>query len=59
MVASLESIIHEVPDIELGVAFKFSDSHFRYEKEKTIYYPITKGRFGTYKSIIDDFKTRL
>lgn len=58
-VASLESIIHEVPDIELGVAFKFSDSHFRYEKEKTIYYPITKGRFGTYKSIIDDFKPDL
>lgn len=58
-IASLESIIHKVPDIELGVAFNFPDPGFRYEKEGTMYYPITKRGLDTYKCIIDDFKPDL
>lgn len=58
-IASLERIVREVPDIDLGVAFNFSDSQFRYEKEGTIYYPIVKGGLETYKRIIADFKPDL
>lgn len=58
-IASLERIVQEVPDVELGVAFNFSNSDFRYEKEGTIYYPITKGGIETYKHIIADFKPDL
>lgn len=55
-IASLERIVQEIPEIELGVAFKFPNSTFRYEKGNTIYYPIEKGGFDAYKRIIDDFK---
>lgn len=58
-IASLERIVREVPDINLGVAFKFPDSTFRYEKDGTIYYPINKGGLETYKRIIADFKPDL
>lgn len=54
-IASLERIVHEVSEIELGVAFNFPDSTFRYKKNGTIYYPIEKGGLDTYKRIIDDF----
>lgn len=55
-IASLERIVQEIPEIELGVAFKFPNSTSRYEKGNTIYYPIEKGGFDAYKRIIDDFK---
>ena len=58
-IASLERITQKVPDMKLGVAFNFSDSTFRYEKEGTIYYPITKGNLETYKRVIADFKPDL
>ncbi len=58
-IASLERIVQEVPDVELGVAFNFPNSIFCYEKGKTIYYPITQGNLKTYKRIITDFKPDL
>lgn len=39
-IASLEQIIHKVKEIELGVAFQFPDSEFKYEKDGVCYYPI-------------------
>ncbi|WP_270214148.1 glycosyltransferase family 4 protein [Coprobacter fastidiosus] len=39
-IASLEQIVRTVPDIQLGIAFEFSDLGFRYEKDGVAYYPI-------------------
>ena len=39
-IASLEQIIRTEENIQLGVAFNFSDDHFRYEKNDVVYYPI-------------------
>lgn len=39
-IASLEQIVRKEPKIDLGVAFHFPDSDFRYEREGVSYYPI-------------------
>lgn len=39
-IASLEQIVRNEPTIDLGVAFHFPDSDFRYEREGVSYYPI-------------------
>lgn len=39
-IASLEQIIRKEPTIELGVAFHFPNSVFKYECERVSYYPI-------------------
>lgn len=39
-IASLEQIIHKEKEIELGVAFQFPASEFKYEKDGVCYYPI-------------------
>ena len=36
-IASLEQIVRTVPDIQLGIAFEFSDLGFRYEKDGVAY----------------------
>lgn len=39
-IASLEQIVRKEPTIELGIAFHFSNSEFKYEYERVSYYPI-------------------
>lgn len=39
-IASLEKIVRTEENIQLGVAFKFPDGHFRYDKDGVVYYPI-------------------
>lgn len=39
-IASLEQIVRKEPTIDLGVAFNFSDSDFKCEREGVSYYPI-------------------
>lgn len=39
-IASLEQIVRKEPTIELGVAFHFPNSEFKYEYERVSYYPI-------------------
>lgn len=39
-IAALEQIVRHDPTIELGVAFHFPDSDFKYEREGVCYYPI-------------------
>lgn len=58
-IASLERIVRQVSEIELGIAFNFSDEHFVHEQNGVKYYPISHGSLGTYKKIIDDFKPDL
>jgi glycosyltransferase involved in cell wall biosynthesis len=74
-IASLEQIVRKNKDIELGVAFNFPDSGFKYEKDGISYYPIptrkrsmTSRLFGKennrkniakYLHIIEDFKPNL
>lgn len=71
-IASLEQIIRKEPTVDLGIAFDFHNSDFKYERERVVYYPIPNMRpsllqrlFGkNYKNkfidyclhIIDDFK---
>lgn len=58
-IASLERIVRQVSEIELGIAFNFSDEHFVHEQNGVKYYPISHGSLETYKKIIDDFKPDL
>lgn len=74
-IASLEQIVRKEPTVELGIAFNFKDSQFKYVNEGVSYYPIsapTSSSFDrlfhrtrnnsdlkTYKRIIDDFKPDL
>lgn len=39
-IASLEQIVRNEPTIDLGVAFHFSNSDFKYKREGVSYYPI-------------------
>lgn len=39
-IASLEQIVRKEPTIDLGVAFHFPNSDFKYEREGVSYYPI-------------------
>lgn len=39
-IASLEQIVRKESDINLGVAFRFPNSDFKYEREGVSYYPI-------------------
>lgn len=58
-IASLERIVRQVPEIELGVAFNFTDKGFVYEQNGVKYYPISHGSLETYKKIISDFNPDL
>ena len=74
-IASLEQIVRKVSDIQLGVAFEFADSQFRYDNDGVIYYPIqpqkqsrlqrwihrnnVQEQLAAYLRIIDDFKPDL
>lgn len=58
-IVSLERIVRQVSEIELGIAFNFSDEHFVHEQNEVKYYPISHGSLETYKKIIDDFKPDL
>ena len=39
-ISSLEALIKNVPDIELGIAFEHTDTCFRVERDNITYYPI-------------------
>lgn len=58
-IASLERIVRQVPEIELGVAFNYPKGEFRYVSEGVTYYPITSASIDTYRKIINDFKPEL
>lgn len=58
-IASLERIVRQVAEIELGIAFNFADVNFVHEQNGVKYYPISQGCLETYKKIIDDFKPDL
>ena len=58
-IASLERIVRSVSEIELGIAFNFTDKGFVYEQNGVRYYPISHGSLETYKKIIDDFEPDL
>ena len=58
-IASLERIVRQVSEIELGIAFNFADENFVHEQNGVKYYPISQGCLETYKKIIDDFKPDL
>ena len=58
-IASLERIVRQVSEIELGIAFNFEDENFVHEQNGVNYYPISQGCLETYKKIIDDFKPDL
>ncbi|MBO7239637.1 MAG: glycosyltransferase [Bacteroidaceae bacterium] len=73
--ASLEQIVRNNKNIELGIAFKFPDYGFKYENDGVSYYPIKtvkrslvgkllgksedKNNIIRYLEIIDDFKPDL
>lgn len=58
-IASLERIVRQVDEIELGVAFNFADNGFSYERDGVVYYPICNASLEAYLRIIDDFKPDL
>lgn len=74
-IASLEQIVRRNKEIELGVAFHFQDSGFKYKNEGVTYYPIPaerkslierifnkgnpNGIITRYQNIIKDFKPDL
>ncbi len=74
-VASLESIVRTLPEIELGIAFELGGCDFRYEDSGVTYYPIsvpassrlsrllgkdsTRGKTEAFLKIIEDFKPDL
>lgn len=74
-IASLEQIVRRNKEIELGVAFHFQDSGFKYKNEGVTYYPIPAERkslierifnkgnpnriITRYQNIIKDFKPDL
>ena len=53
-VASLEQIVRGIPDVDLGVAFYFPDTQFRYDRDGVAYYPIAPRRPG----IVDRLRGR-
>ncbi len=74
-IASLEQIVRSNKDIELGVAFNFPDSGFKYENDGVSYYPIpteqrslasklfrkdeNRKNIANFLQIIEDFKPDL
>lgn len=74
-VASLEQIVRDEDDVELGVAFVYGDAVFKHVEDGVTYYPMPTPRVGMLKSIfrgdgiderltywlrvIDDFKPDL
>jgi len=52
-IASLEALMRKVPNLELGIAFEHSDTCFRAEQDKVIYYPM-----HLYKSKWDRLKEK-
>lgn len=58
-IASLERIVRQVAEIELGVAFNFTDNGFSYKRDGVVYYPISNASLEAYLRIIDDFKPDL
>lgn len=58
-IASLEKIVRQVPEFELGIAFNFAAEGFVYEQDGVKYYPISRGNLESYKTIIDHFKPDL
>lgn len=58
-IASLERIVRQVDEIELGVAFNFADNGFSYKRDGVVYYPISNASLEAYLRIIDDFKPDL
>lgn len=74
-IVSLEQIVRKEPSVQLGVAFEFPDSGFKYENEGVCYYPIAprklslfdrlrggsndEGKIADWLKIIDDFKPDL
>ena len=58
-IASLERIVRQVQEVELGIAFNFAAEGFVYEQDGVKYYPISHESLETYKQIIDDFKPDL
>lgn len=58
-IASLERIVRQVDEIELGVAFDFADNGFSYNRDGVVYYPISNASLEAYLRIIDDFKPDL
>lgn len=58
-IASLERIVRQVDEIELGVAFNFADNGFCYKRDGVVYYPISNASLEAYLRIIDDFKPDL
>lgn len=70
-IASLEQIVRKETQIQLAVAFKFPDNHFRYDYQGVFYYPINikpksivkrdngKEALEKYLKIIEDFKPDL
>lgn len=74
-IASLEQIVRQNKDVELGIAFNFPDNDFKYENDCVSYYPIKiekqsfvgklfkksdeGNRIAKYLQIIEDFKPDL
>lgn len=58
-IASLERIVREVTEVELGVAFNFADSTFRHDVDGVAYYPIAHASDETFSCIINDFKPQV
>lgn len=53
-IASLEQIVRTEPSIQLGIAFEFLDSHFRYDKDGVAYYPMEHNKRSWIKKWLKD-----
>ena len=58
-IASLERIVRQVDEIELGVAFNFADNGFSYKRDGVVYYPISNASLEAYLRIVGDFRPDL
>lgn len=53
-IASLEQIVRTEQNIQLGIAFEFSDNHFHYDKDGVTYYPIRCNKSSWIKRRLDN-----
>lgn len=53
-IASLEQIVRSEQSIQLGVAFNFPDSHFRYNRDGVIYYPMQSNKSSWIKKWLNN-----
>ena len=59
-ISSLEKIVRNIDEVELGIAFDYPEENFRKEVEGVVYYPISKPHtLDLFLEIVRDFKPNL